>query len=267
VKKMTSPETADPVPVQAGTAGGRPWTSKRWRLVISILIIGHLLAVAMPPLAFQAGPSPSVASLLWPVRGYGQFLYLDRGYAFFAPDPGPSHLIQAAITEPDGKITEAMYPDLQQQWPRLKYHRHFMLAEYLNEIYELPGPPPELVEADPEAADQWARLRRRYELVRQSMRDHLQHVSDKFVQIRRIEHLIPTHLDYLNDPIPLSDPRRYIVLLDQPLDAPAGPPEPIPAPGERDDGTVDSLTAPVASGTTDEVNAQPQAVPTSEDSR
>ncbi len=119
-----------------------------------------------------------------------------------------------------------MYPDLQQQWPRLKYHRHFMLAEYLNEIYELPGPPQELIDAEPRAADQWARLRRRYELVRQSMRDHLEHVNDKFVQIRRIEHLIPTHLDYQQDPIPLNDPRRYIVLLDQPLDAPAGPPEP-----------------------------------------
>ena len=110
--------------------------SKRFRLVVSSLLVLHLLAIFLPPLSFQSrgplGQSPSVASLLWPLEGYGQFLYMNRGYAFFAPDPGPSHLMQAAITDPQGNRQEVMYPDLRQQWPRLLYHRHFMLTEYLN---------------------------------------------------------------------------------------------------------------------------------------
>jgi hypothetical protein len=132
-----------------------------------------------------------------------------------------------------------MFPDLERQWPRLLYHRHFMLAEYLNEIYEPPGPPPELVEVDPEAAEFWVRSRARYEHVRQSIVEHLEYENPgKEVAIRRIEHLIPDLLEYQEQPIELTDPRLYQVMLDQPamLDAfgdlalPTGPPETIPAP-------------------------------------
>lgn len=217
--------------------------SKLFRFVISILVIGHLAAVVLPPMSFQArgplGVSPSISALLYPVEGYGQFLYIDRGYAFFAPDPGPSHLIQAAITDSSGDRVEQMYPDRQKQWPRLLYHRHFMLAEFLEEIYQPPGPPPELVELDREAADYWVRTRARYEHVRQSVVEHLkvEHPGHE-VAIRRIEHLIPDVLEFQDEPVALSDPRFYQVILDQPiivesdgdLAAPAGPPESIPSP-------------------------------------
>ncbi len=143
-----------------------------------MLVIGHLLAVLLPPLSFQTrgplGLSPAVATLLAPFEGYGQFLYIDRGYAFFAPDPGPSHLIQAAITDGGGQRIEIMYPDREQQWPRLLYHRHFMLSEFMDEIYQPPGPPQELVELDREEAEFWVRSRARYEHVRQSVVEHLQ---------------------------------------------------------------------------------------------
>lgn len=219
--------------------------SKRFRIVTSVLIIGHLLAILMPPLSFQArgrhGLSPSIATVLGFVERYSQFIYADRGYAFFAPDPGPSHLIQAAITGHNESRVELMYPDLQRQWPRLMYHRHFMLAEFLHEIYHPPGPPQFLIEGDPQEAQRWAQSRARYEHIRQSMVEHLRREHrGKDVSIRRIEHVIPDVVEFQREPIELTDPRLYQVLLDRPLDEayegtlaePIGPPETVPPPND-----------------------------------
>jgi hypothetical protein len=192
------------------------------KIVVSGWILFHLLAVVLPPLAFQAatseGPSPLMRLIIQPFEGYGQFLHINRGYAFFAPDPGPSRLIQAAVVEEDGTVTEKMFPDLEAQWPRLLYHRHFMLTEYLSNIYRPPGPPEELFEVDADGAKLWQRERARYEYVRQSMIEHLRHqFGDKEVAIRRIEHGLPSLADFRKEPIELDDPRLYRVLLDQPV--------------------------------------------------
>ncbi len=242
--------------------------SKRIRIAISILLLGHLLAVFLPPLSLQTrgplGQSPSVATLFAPLEAYSQFLYIDRGYAFFAPEPGPSHLVQAAVTGGDGQQMELMFPDREEQWPRLLYHRHFMLTEFLDTIYQAPGPPPELVELDRDAAEFWIRNRARYEHVRQSVVEHLEHeYPGQKVAIRRVEHLIPDLFDYQQEPIELTDPRLYQVILDQPIEsdpggdlmAPTGPPETIPPPDgaaiepdsdAADAGTVDSPSEPVS---------------------
>lgn len=201
-------------------ASERTSLSKLVRFGISFLIIGHLLAVVLPPLSLQTrgpvGQSPSVSTLLRIVEGYSQMLYIDRGYAFFAPDPGPSHLIQAAITDKDGGRVELMFPDRNEQWPRLLYHRHFMLSEFMEEIYQPPGPPESLVQSSPEEAEFWIETRSRYEHVRKSVVDHLRHVHpDHDVAIRRVEHLIPDLLDYQQEPIELTDERLYRVMLDQ----------------------------------------------------
>jgi hypothetical protein len=234
---------------------------RRIRWIGSVVIGLHVAAVVLPPLSFQAqgplGISPVVETAVAPLEKYGQFLYIDRGYAFFAPDPGPSHLIQAAITGTDGNRVERLYPDLDDQWPRLLYHRHFMLAEYLEEIYQPPGPPRELTELDREAAEYWFRARARYEHVRQSVVDHLKKMNPgQDVAIRRIEHLIPDLTMYIEAPIALDDPALYRVLLDQPMDAasdsdlliaPERPAEAIPSPqGDReseDTGSKENETA------------------------
>ncbi len=197
--------------------------TKRVRLLISIVIIGHLLALILPPLSVQTrggiGQSPSVSTALEVFEPYSQALYIDRGYAFFAPDPGPSHLIQAAIIRSDGTLSETMYPDRNLQWPRLLYHRHFMLSEFMHEIYQPPGPSAELKEANREEAQYWSLLRARYKHVQQSIVDHLkQEHPDEQVAIRRIEHLLPDLIDYQQQPIELTDRRLYRVLLDQPIE-------------------------------------------------
>jgi hypothetical protein len=214
--------------------------SPRKRIVISGFVIVHLLAVALPPLSFQTrgplGPSPSVATLFAWFERYSQWMYLDRGYAFFAPNPGPSHLVQAAITQSGGEPTEIMFPDRSKQWPRLLYHRHFMLTEFLEEIYQPPGPPPELLELDPAEAEYWVGARARYEHVRQSYIDHLRaEYPGREVAIRRIEHLIPDVLEFQRRPIELTDASLYRVMLDVPIAWNAGPQgsvETIPPPTE-----------------------------------
>ena len=206
---------------------------RRWRLGLSVLIVLHLMAVALPPLAMQAdgafGRSPSVDSLLSLVSRYGEFLYLDRGYAFFAPDPGPSHLIQALVTQPNGDKTETLYPDRDQQWPRLNYHRHFMITEFLSDIYEVPSPPQELLnDIDPivrQEARDWERRRKRYEIVRQSITDHLKPEGGEAV-IGRRERLIPTFVDVARG-MSINDPQNLTIMRDVPL---IGPPETVPAP-------------------------------------
>lgn len=216
--------------------------SRRTKWAISVLVLGHLMAVVLPPLSFQTrgplGVSPSVASVLGWFEPYSQLLYIDRGYAFFAPDPGPSHLVQAAITDSQGQLKEVMFPDRSEQWPRLLYHRHFMLTEFLEEIYEPPGPPSELIEIDPVQAEYWKSRRTRYEYVRQSYVDHLRAVHpNSEVAIRRIEHRIPEILEFQNRPIELTDESLYRVMLDQPIEwqGPRLPAESIPAPAVMED--------------------------------
>ena len=241
------------------------WSS-RARIFASVLLIVHLLAVVVPPLAFQTigplGMSPAVETLLVLIEDYSQMLYLDRGYAFFAPDPGPSHLIQAGLTDGTGKLTEYTYPDLQQQWPRLLYHRHFMLAEYLNDIHQPPGPPDELIKQDPESAAIWSDARARYEHVRRSMTTHLERpYPGSTAAIRRIEHLIPDVIEFRDESISLSDQRLYQVLLDQPialesngnLVAPDRPPESVPTP----DGSQEQQEQNEPASTQTQENQQP----------
>jgi hypothetical protein len=127
-----------------------------------------------------------------------------------------------------------------------------MLAEYLTEVYQPSGPPRELIEADRLAAEEWARLRLRYEHVRQSIVDHLSHENGgKMVAVRRIEHLIPSAYEFQNSEIELNDPLLYQVMLDRPLvvadsnvGQPVGPPESIPAPNASRESSEQKLTAP-----------------------
>lgn len=215
--------------------------SRRLRVIFSLLIILHLAAVFAPPMAFQSrgprGISPSVSKLLAPFAAYGQFLYLDRGYAFFAPDPGPSHLLRAQIGrdgDPDeGELATEnpavqksgetrWYPDLREQWPRLLYHRHFMLAEFLNDAYQpkLPADAARLVGPELPLAElkAWRLGRERYDTILGSMTNHLEKkFGDRAVTIDRVEHLLPDFVIYATDPLPLSDPSTYVVLEDFPI--------------------------------------------------
>lgn len=60
--------------------------------------------------------------------GYLELLFLNHGYHFFAPDPSGATLLSFEATAPDGRSEWGRIPD-RKLFPRLRYHRHFLLTE------------------------------------------------------------------------------------------------------------------------------------------
>ncbi len=112
------------------------WWSPRKKAVASILLALHVFAVFAAPCA-----SPPPASDTWQrlsgrldgedglLTPYLRAAYLNHGYRFFAPNPGPSHLVRFEIDLKSGGEIEGHFPDTEEQFPRLLYHRMFMLSE------------------------------------------------------------------------------------------------------------------------------------------
>ncbi|HBE66782.1 MAG TPA: hypothetical protein DDW52_01405 [Planctomycetaceae bacterium] len=198
-----------------------PWTpTKGVKIVISVLLCLHLLAVLVEPLQFFSQSPRGVSEAVSPVRRvmapYSEFAYFNHGYFFFAPEPGPSHLVRADLIYDDGGSATLQFPDKDAQWPRLLYHRHFMLSEFLH-ILHAPPVDPAVSAEDPELFQNWRRDRNRFLRVRDSFAAHL---KDKHqcsqVAITRIEHALPRHVDVLQRGMQLDDPALYIELPDGP---------------------------------------------------
>jgi len=143
-------------PATKRPAGDLPWHPV-WRWLVSLLVVLHLTAVFSAPWNLSIGDGlppgyelptdatgrqqlPPPESVVWqrPVvarslhgffHHYLNLLYLNHGYEFFAPDPAGTHVIDYQVTQSDGAVVEGRLPSHDQQWPRLLYHRHMMLAE------------------------------------------------------------------------------------------------------------------------------------------
>ncbi len=128
---------------QQSNRGG--WTVNQKRLA-SALLLAHLAAVVAAPWS-SPPPAPLVAERIsaW-FAPYQVAAYLNHGYRFFAPDPGPSHIIRYALTLPDGQLETGRIPDPERHQPRLLYHRFFMMTESLfnawSRIEEIPPDAP-----------------------------------------------------------------------------------------------------------------------------
>ncbi len=107
--------------------------SRRARGVVSLLLILHLLAIASAPLAMEPSSLPAQKVFAF-FRPYLDGAFLNHGYHFFAPEPGPSHLIRYELTFSDGRVEVGVFPNPAEQKPRLNYHRHFMLSEFANRL-------------------------------------------------------------------------------------------------------------------------------------
>ncbi len=202
---------------------------KKW--VLSGIIFLHLLAVVAEPFRFftrsRRGTSPAADPARNWLAPYIEFAYLNHGYFFFAPEPGPSHLMDCRLTLPDQQQVSLTFPDKHKQWPRLLYHRHFMLAEFLHQLH-VPPFDEELAGDDERFARQWQSERAVFELVRDSMS---QHVEAKFgaaaARIERLEHRLPSDDEVLRQRLPLDSPVLYITLPDAPALSPDSlPPSP-----------------------------------------
>ncbi len=106
---------------------------RRWplavRLFASVVILLYLLAVALPPLAGPPPASELANVILQPFRPLVGVFSLSHGYRFFAPNPGPGHSIRWTITTAGGSTLKGVIPDAETDWPRLLYHRRFMIPE------------------------------------------------------------------------------------------------------------------------------------------
>jgi hypothetical protein len=106
------------------------WWQICWKGAVSLWLAYHLLAITVGPASIP--PTTPIFPWSWPAFGpYLQWTYMNHGYHFFAPDPGPSTLIRYSGVRADGTAFSGQIPDLQQHVPRLLYHRHFMLTETL----------------------------------------------------------------------------------------------------------------------------------------
>ena len=115
---------------QAGLDLG--WSAGK-RTIATVAILFYLLVVVIAPLSnpvASASFTAPIARLLSPLH---RVLFLGHGYRFFGPDPGPSHIVFYTVTRADGEQIEGHFPDAHNNWPRLLYHRWFMLSETIFE--------------------------------------------------------------------------------------------------------------------------------------
>jgi hypothetical protein len=188
------------------------------------MILFHLTAavvaalVAVPPVSDL---SSAVASVF---RPYINAVDLNHGYRFFAPDPGPSHLVRYHLEFSDGSKRDGQFPNLDEERPRLLYHRYFMLSEKLFGFYAVVQEIDERIkdsQSDPRSKDPLQRnaveelkkTRKGAEQVyhafaRSYANELLRRTSAKRVTLELVEHFIPPP-DMVAAGRRLDDPTLY----------------------------------------------------------
>jgi hypothetical protein len=131
-------QTANP-DGSAAAVEPRSW-SPRTKRIVTLLLLWHVTAVVVGPAAVDP-TSGLLLNIFQLYRPYLDALYLNHGYHFFAPEPGPSHLIRYELVLQDGSKKTGYFPNKTEHWPRLRYHRHFMLSEHLSQFADEDSPP------------------------------------------------------------------------------------------------------------------------------
>jgi hypothetical protein len=123
IRENSDAATAEPV-------GPRDRPGRRWpRWAVNAWLVFHLAAIIIAPAAVS--PSSDFIDSAWTVvQPYAEALYLNHGYHFFAPEPGESTLLAYEAERKDGTVVRGRIPD-RATWPRLLYHRYFMLTEHM----------------------------------------------------------------------------------------------------------------------------------------
>ena len=204
---------------------------RKWLLGLVLL---HLLAVVAEPLFFysrsdvQAGPE--FLALRRGLGPYVDWMYLDHGYFFFAPNPGPSHLVGI-------RDQSVVFPDRKEQWPRLLYHRYFMLSEFYNNSFAPRALDPQDM-TDRLFVARWEEDRRFYQTLQRSISKSIQSQMntrgeeriETWPELVRLERPLPGPLEVLSGAKRLGDSRDLIVLPEGPESppVPAGPTSAVP---------------------------------------
>jgi hypothetical protein len=119
-------------PREEGARGRRPGRIPLWlRAALSLFIVWHFTAVFLA--ALSAPPSSQLVYRIAQqglMQWYLDALYMNQQHSFFAPDVGPGNIIRYELFDQSGQLMEkGNLPDRKEHWPRLRYHRHFMLAD------------------------------------------------------------------------------------------------------------------------------------------
>ncbi len=139
--RQASTEADQPKKQTKPTAGSFAMpTWQKW--LISLAVIWHLFAVFINSLSLLPA-SPTVESIASITRWYSNPIYATQGYNFFAPDPPINQVVRYQVFADTGEVVaEGEFPNKEQHWPRLFYHRHMMLADQAGiglEQYEEPA--------------------------------------------------------------------------------------------------------------------------------
>jgi hypothetical protein len=178
-----------------------------WRVILSLVLLVHLTAVFIAPMALPPS-SQLIQDIRKPFSDYLNVAYLDHGYRFFAPSPGPSHLVRYDLEMPSGEHQTGTFPNLKEQWPRLIYHRHFMLSEkFFNwAAPELPA------DAPAEIRQRWQTDRDVFLSIARSYAQHLMNVNDaQKVKLELVQHNLASPQEVLAGR-KLADLKSYEVM-------------------------------------------------------
>ncbi|NIP85322.1 MAG: hypothetical protein GTO03_07090 [Planctomycetales bacterium] len=201
----------------------RRW--RPWRPLVSLLLLVHLAVVIATPLAMV---TPQSRLAVWVTQWSAPYLQagnISHGYAFFAPDPGPGHLLRYEIEYEDGSRAGGQLPDGNRHWPRLLYHRHFMLSEQLAALaVPATGPPRPAATDDERVVAEWkadfAAWRTARQRFLQRARSYARHLltahAAQEVRLYLTRHEIPTAADVRRG-AKLTDKKWYIEYSRQPV--------------------------------------------------
>ena len=151
--------------------------------LVNCWLVYHLLGLVIAPASVPPA-SPLEQSSWLCFQPYLEMLYLNHGYHYFAPQPGESTLVSYVARLADGREIRGQIPNFGIK-PRLLYHRHFMLTEYIAR--------PE------EGLEKWHR-------------SYARHVCRKYhaesVSLSRVTHLLPS-METVREGATLTHPNSY----------------------------------------------------------
>jgi hypothetical protein len=109
------------------------------RTLLTLVLIAYLAVLLLGPLTVPVGSAHLTNPMARVAAPIHRALFQGHGYRFFAPQPGPGHFVECRFQMSDGPEQTIRFPDRERHWPRLLYHRWFMLAETV--FTELDGTP------------------------------------------------------------------------------------------------------------------------------
>jgi|SRR5579863_383085 len=113
----------------AALGGIRRFAKPAGFVLVNLWLVYHLAGIIIAP--WSVPPSSRLVQNAWRgIGAYVQILFLNHGYHYFAPEPGASTLVAYTLEMPDGSRETGRIPN-RGIHPRLLYHRHFMLTEFL----------------------------------------------------------------------------------------------------------------------------------------